>query len=96
MDTVTYVATIIGTLVQGIGMLVFGVGVGWLATYAFKHTSNLWPLAAIVFFSLVGAATLFVHWGTPGTVGAFALGAGGGTLFFGLRGAGEPPKQSKG
>lgn len=77
----------LGYFLRPLGVLVFGVAVGWLAARLIKAEETDWPLLLGVFLGLVAAFVLIGHWvGGGATLGAFGLGAGGGLLFWSLMG----------
>jgi uncharacterized membrane protein YeaQ/YmgE (transglycosylase-associated protein family) len=79
---------LLASLVRFLGLVVFGLGFGWLALELLKK-SNLWQVQIAVFLGLAGlliALTVYTNWGA---LGAFAAGAGIGLLIWGL------PKKKK-
>lgn len=89
--TFVQVLELLGYLLRVVGMIVFGLGAGWLASKVFRGEEADWQLQVAVFLGLLGAFALVGHW-VPGggSVGGFGLGAGAGLLIWGL--AGGRPK----
>lgn len=71
-----------GALLRLIGLLIFGLGLGWFALEAFRKES--WQLQIAVFlgfvFSIVGLAKFL----SAGALGMFGIGAGGAMLMWGM------------
>ena len=79
---------LLASLVRFLGLVVFGLGFGWLALELLKK-SNLWQVQIAVFLGLAGlliALTVYTNWGA---LGAFAAGTGIALLIWGL------PKKKK-
>jgi hypothetical protein len=81
------VLEVLGILMRFVGLIVLGLGTGWMAADAYRK--GMWQLqiaAVLGFFALVA---VFVRFATAGALGAFALGSGIGVLVWGLRARGE-------
>lgn len=85
--TFVQVLELLGYLLRVVGMIVFGLGAGWLASKIFRGEDAGWQLQVGVFLGLLGAFALIGHW-VPGggSVGGFGLGAGLGLLIWGMAG----------
>jgi len=71
------------------GMLIVGLGIGWLALDLLKKI-QVWQGQVAVFLGLAGlviAMTVFTGWGA---LGAFCIGVGGAILLWGM-----PKKEKK-
>jgi len=84
MPTMVYeIFELLGAAVRLIGLLVFGLGAGWLVLEAFRK--DIWQLqiaAVLGFFGLAVGLTCF----TPaGGLGAYTLGAGAALLLWGMQ-----------
>ncbi len=74
---------VLGILMRFVGLIVLGLGTGWMASDAYRK--GMWQLqiaAVLGFFALVA---VFVRYASAGALGAFALGSGIGVLIWGLR-----------
>lgn len=83
--TFVQVLELLGYVLRVVGMIVFGLGAGWLASKVFRGEGAGWQLQVAVFLGLLGAFALVGHW-VPGggSVGGFGLGAGAGLLVWGM------------
>jgi hypothetical protein len=88
LDVVAFLAWI----VRFLGLLVFGVAAGWFSLYAFKQPEGRWQLQIAVFLGLFFLFGLLARFSSAGALGGFALGVGGGLLFWGLKGD-RPPEE---
>ncbi len=97
--TLQQVLELLGYLLRIVGLIVFGLGVGWLAARIFRGEGAGWQLQVAVFLGLLGTFALVGHWiAGGGAVGGFGLGAGAGLLIWGLmptRGADEGAARKK-
>jgi NhaP-type Na+/H+ or K+/H+ antiporter len=84
MDTFYVVIEIIGLFVQILGLILFGVTVGWLTLYVIKQPEKNWQLQSIVYSVFLVFVALFARYLTAGALGAFLLGAAGAMIFWGL------------
>jgi hypothetical protein len=84
MDFLDVVA-LIGWIVRFLGLLVFGVAAGWFTFFAFQQPERNWQLQIAVFLGLFLLIALLARFTSAGALGGFALGVGGGLLFWGLR-----------
>jgi len=70
--------------VRGLGLLVLGIGSGWFALMTFRKGKDNW-VQLISVCGFIALAAMLVRFQTAGAVGAYALGAGGSLLLWGLR-----------
>ncbi|MGA2820997.1 MAG: hypothetical protein ABSF61_10130 [Anaerolineales bacterium] len=83
--TIDQLLSLLGIIFRPLGFLVFGFAAGWLATRPFVEEQKWWQLEALTLIAFFGAlVTLSIYVG-PGSVGAFALGAGIAVIVFGMR-----------
>lgn len=85
-EAITFVEQLLGSLVGGIGLLVLGLGMGWLTLYLLREGDPSWVKNLIVFGIFVVSMLLLVWMLPPGISGVYALGAGSGLLLFGAWG----------
>ncbi|OQY31099.1 MAG: hypothetical protein B6I38_06330 [Anaerolineaceae bacterium 4572_5.1] len=74
---------ILGALLRLIGLLVFGLGLGWLTLEAFRKDS--WQLQTAAFLGFVIAAVGMAKYVSAGSLGMFAAGAGAAMLMWGMK-----------
>ncbi|MCJ7701937.1 MAG: hypothetical protein MUO62_10160 [Anaerolineales bacterium] len=82
--------TFIGGIFRLVGLLVFGVAVGWFTLYAFHQPERKWQLQVAVYLGLLLLAALILSFTAPGGAGMFVLGAGAALLYWGLKKDEEP------
>ncbi len=75
-------ANFMGELLGVVGMLVFGIGAAWLLVSALRQPEKPWQFQAVVYGVFFALAAIIVWQASPGDLGAFALGAGGGVLYW--------------
>ena len=71
-----------GAILRLIGLLVFGLGLGWFALDAYRKEN--WQLQIAVFLGFVFTAVGFAEFLSAGSLGMFTLGAGGALLMWGM------------
>ncbi len=81
LDLVNFVSWI----VRFLGMLVFGLAAGWFTLFAFKQPKKHWQLQIAVYLGILLLFGLLARFTTAGALGGFALGLGGGLLYWGLK-----------
>jgi hypothetical protein len=84
MDVLYDVLTVLGVIVQPIGLLVFGVMAAWLTLKILDQEKVVWQVQAVAFGIFFAFLAYIGSWLTPGALGALTLGAGAGLVFFGL------------
>jgi uncharacterized membrane protein (DUF441 family) len=76
---------LVGYLIRPIGVLVFGVAVGWMAVKAVRLMEEAWQVFVAVFLGLLATFVLLTRWVEGGgTLGLFGLGAGAAMLIWGF------------
>ncbi|HLB64799.1 MAG TPA: hypothetical protein VJJ46_08140 [Anaerolineales bacterium] len=84
-ENVLAIMALLGYLIRPLGVLVFGVAVGWLTIRVLKMEGEGWQLRLAAFLGLLAAFVLLGHWVSGGgTLGMFGLGAGAALLFWGV------------
>ncbi|RME88451.1 MAG: hypothetical protein D6770_06950 [Anaerolineae bacterium] len=84
MPGVAYdIIELLGALFRLIGLLVFGLGMGWFSLEAYRKSD--WRLQIAVFLGFVGLSIGLSHFleGAPGGFGAYTLGVGAALLLWG-------------
>ncbi|MEW5830117.1 MAG: hypothetical protein AB1846_14575 [Chloroflexota bacterium] len=74
---------IAGSLIRFVGLLAFGLGIGWFTLHTFKEAN--WQLKIAVYLGFVGLGIAFARFLPGGALGAFAIGAGGALLMWGMQ-----------
>jgi NhaP-type Na+/H+ or K+/H+ antiporter len=83
MQTLNVILILLSQLFRFIGLLVLGLGIGWLTLDLIKKM-QAWQGQVAIFLGLAGliiAMTIFSGWGA---LGAFAIGVGVAILVWGL------------
>ncbi|MBC8503431.1 MAG: hypothetical protein ISR58_05480 [Anaerolineales bacterium] len=79
-----------GWVVRFVGLLVFGIAAGWFTLYAFNNDEGRWQMQIAVFLGIFLFTALLAYYSSAGGLGGFALGLGGGLLYWGMRGGKLP------
>ena len=88
MPTVMDVLGLFGLIIRFAGFLVFGFAVGRFVWDNYKTAE--WQVKIALILGLFGLAIAFTDFASPGSAGAFALGAGAAFLM-----AGMPKKENQ-
>ena len=72
-------------IIRFLGLLIFGLAAGWFTLFAFKQPEKHWQLQIAVFLGLFLLFALIARFTSAGALGGFALGVGGGLLYWGLK-----------
>jgi membrane-bound ClpP family serine protease len=83
---------IIGSLIRLAGMLLAGLGFGWLVLEFFRKGQQAWQLQIAIFLGVAGLLIMMVHWSFPAALGGFGIGFGLAMLLWGLP---KKPKEEK-
>ena len=78
------VANFLAELLGVVGLLVFGFSVAWLLISVLRQNDKPWQLIAILYFIFFTLAAIVIWRTSPGDLGAFTLGAGGGIIYWGI------------
>jgi FtsH-binding integral membrane protein len=81
---ITDVLMLGGYFLRALGLLVLGLGSGWLAVSTVRQAKTDWQVKAAVVLGLFYLSAAVVSWSTEGAVGAFSLGAGVAIFIWGL------------
>jgi hypothetical protein len=74
---------ILGFAIRVGGMIVLGVAMGYFTIEFYRKGQQVWMLQIALFLGFIGLVIALSTFTSPGTLGAFALGAGG-TLIYKL------------
>jgi hypothetical protein len=77
--------TLVSYFVRFIGLLVFGVAIGWFTLYAYRELAQNWQLKIAVFLGFLAFSAALVRFESAGAEGAYVLGTGAAMLIWGLR-----------
>jgi xanthine/uracil permease len=89
------ILSLIGIFIQMLGMLLFGVTIGWFTLHVIGQPEKNWQLQSIVFSVFLVFITLMVKYLTPGARGVFLVGAAGAMIYWGLIKTREKPEKKK-
>ena len=90
MPSIAYeIIDLLAAILRLIGMVVLGLGIGWLAIDLLKKM-QVWQVQVAVFLGLAGLIIAIVVFTGMGAQGAFAIGVGVAILLWGM-----PKKQKK-
>jgi hypothetical protein len=79
------VVTLLGGILQALGLLVFGAAAGWFTLMAYRKAEDRWQLQIAVYLGFFLFIALLARFSTPSGLGAFAFSAGAAMLYWGLR-----------
>jgi len=85
----------LGGIFRLVGLLVFGIAVARLTLYAFTQPERKWQLQIAVFLGFLLFSGIVLQFVSPGSGGAYALGAGFALLYWGFKNQDETDDQSK-
>ena len=74
-----------GYVIRFLGLLLMGLGAGWLVVSALKNEFLTWQTRIAVVLAFAATFAMGVRFLSSGALGGFALGAGVGLLLWGLR-----------
>jgi len=90
MPSIAYeIIDLLAAILRLIGMVVLGLGIGWLAIDLLKKM-QVWQVQVAVFLGLAGLIIAIAVYTGMGAQGAFAIGVGVAILLWGM-----PKKQKK-
>jgi amino acid permease len=72
--TVQLVLDILGALVRFVGLLAFGVGMGWLVLEFFRKGQQAWQLQIAIFLGFVVLVIAAASTLAPAALGGFGIG----------------------
>lgn len=94
-EVISQIMNIVGVLVRFIGVIVFGLAIGWLTLTAFKRETT-WHYQAVLLVVFYGFFAAVFWQSNPGMLGGLTLGTGLAILLWGMRRAEpkvEPPAE---
>jgi hypothetical protein len=97
-DWLQITVSLLGGLIRMVGMLLLGLGVGWLTLEFLRNAQQAWQLQIAVFLGFVGLLVGMVHFSYPAALGGFGIGVGVALFFWGVPRAkpkDEPEKPAK-
>ncbi|TAK13975.1 MAG: hypothetical protein EPO32_03360 [Anaerolineae bacterium] len=89
------IMNLVAAIPRFLGMLVFGVGAGWLLIHLLRRHAQAWQVEAVLLVCFFGMAAAVVRFASIGSLGAYTLGAGAAMLIWGLRNPSEEPETKK-
>jgi hypothetical protein len=90
MPTIVYeIITLLASILRLIGMVVLGLGMGWLSLDLLRK-AQVWQLQIAVFLGLVALVVALSYFLGAGAQGAFAIGVGVAIFLWGM-----PKKEKK-
>ena len=95
MEVFYEVIEIVGMAVQFLGLILFGLAVGWFTISQTKGADQPWQLKSIVYSVFLVFVALMGNALTPGAFGSLLLGAAGALIFWGLIKDREKPAKKK-
>jgi hypothetical protein len=75
----------LGGMLRLVGLLVFGIAIGWFSLHSFRQPERRWELQTAVFLGFLLFSALILRLASPGGAGAFVLGAGCALLYWGRK-----------
>jgi len=86
---------IIGFIIRVGGMIVLGVAFSFFTVEFFRKGQQVWMVQVALFLGFIGLVIALSTFTSPGTLGAFALGAGGGLLYLLAMNKGEKKEEDE-
>ena len=94
MDYFYQTVEILGLFAQILGLVLFGVTIGWFTLHVIDQPEKNWQLQSIVYSVFLVFIGLMVKNLTPGALGALLVGVSGAVIFWGLiKGRVKRPKK---
>ena len=76
--------SLLGGLLRFVGMLLLGLGAGWLTLEFMRKTQQAWQLQIALFLGFVGLLVAMVRFSTPASIGGFGIGVGVAMFIWGM------------
>jgi hypothetical protein len=95
MTNVEIALSYIGLLIQVVGLLLFGVTSAWFTLFVIKQPEKNWQLQGIAYGVFFAFVAYILQYLTPGSYGAYLIGAAGGLIYWGLIKNREKPEKKK-
>ena len=84
MDYFYQIIEMFGLIAQILGLVLFGVTVGWFTLHVINQPEKSWQLQSIVYSVFLVFTGLLVRYLTPGAMGTFLVGLSGAMIYWGL------------
>ena len=83
-STLQTVLDILGAIVRFIGLVAFGLGIGWLVLEFLRKGQQAWQLQIALFLGFIILVITMASALSPAALGGFGIGIGVGILVWGL------------
>jgi len=94
MEYFYQIIEILGLFVQILGLILFGVTMGWFTLHIINQSEKSWQLQSIVYSVFLVFIGLMVKYLNPGALGALLVGSSGAMIYWGLiKGRVKTPKK---
>ena len=84
MDIFYQTIDILGLFIQIVGLILFGVTVGWFTLHVINQPEKSWQLQSIVYSVFLVFIGLMVRYLSSGALGALLVGLSGAMIYWGL------------
>jgi len=84
MDYFYQIIEILGLFVQILGLILFGITMGWFTLHIINQSEKSWQLQSIVYSVFLVFVGLMVRYLNPGALGALLVGSSGAMIYWGL------------
>lgn len=83
-NSIELILSLGGYFLRGLGLIVLGLGSGWLTMSTLRQAKTDWQIKVAVVLGLFYLAAAVISWESEGAVGAFSLGTGASIFIWGL------------
>lgn len=94
-STLDEIFQIFGALLRFVGLLVLGLGLGWLVLEFFRKSAQVWQLQIAIILGTLGTIIGMTRFAPPAALGGFALGFGAAMLLWGKQKEKEQEKKKE-
>ena len=88
MPQIVYeILSLLGALIRMLGLLMFGLGIGWFALEGFRKSQQNWQLQIAVFLGLVALSGIMIYtlyYNAPSALGLYGIGFGVAMFLWGI------------